>query len=140
MKARITVLTIGVDDLERSLAFYANGLGLPTQGIIGREFEHGAVAFFDLQAGVKLAIWSRDNLAHDTGLRKTPPSVTEFSIGHTVRSEQEVDAVMRQAEHAGATIVKPAQKAFWGGYAGYFTDPDGHLWEVAFNPALLPED
>jgi uncharacterized protein len=140
MKARITVLTIGVDDLERSLAFYRDGLGLPTKGIVGREFEHGAVAFFDLQAGVKLAIWPRDDLAHDTGLRKSPRSSTEFSIGHTVRSQQEVDAVMRQAEQAGATIVKPARKTFWGGYAGYFADPDGHLWEVAFNPALLPED
>jgi catechol 2,3-dioxygenase-like lactoylglutathione lyase family enzyme len=140
MKARITVLTIGVDDLERSLAFYRDGLGLPTKGIVGREFEHGAVAFFDLQAGVKLAIWSRDNLAYDAGLRKTPRSATEFSIGHTVRSEHEVDAVMHQAEAAGATVVKHAQKTFWGGYSGYFTDPDGHLWEVVFNPDLLPED
>jgi len=140
MKARITLLTIGVDDLERSLAFYRNGLGLPTEGIVGREFEHGAVAFFDLQAGVRLAIWSRDDLAHDTGLRKTPPSATEFAIGHNVRSAEEVDVVMSQAEHAGAAIVKPARKTFWGGYAGYFADPDGHLWEVAFNPAALPED
>lgn len=140
MRARITLLTIGVDDLERSLAFYRDGLGLPTKGIVGRELEHGAVAFFDLQAGLKLAIWPRDDLAHDSGLRKTPRSATEFSIGHNVRSAQEVDAVMRQAEHAGAAIVKPAQKTFWGGYAGYFTDPDGHLWEVAFNPAFLPEN
>lgn len=140
MKPRISLLTIAVDDLERALDFYANGLGLPTKGIVGREFEHGTVAFFDLQAGVKLAIWSRDDLAHDSGLRKTPPSATEFSIGHTVRTAEEVDAVMRQAERAGATIVKPAQKTFWGGYAGYFADPDGHLWEIAFNPALLPDD
>jgi catechol 2,3-dioxygenase-like lactoylglutathione lyase family enzyme len=140
MKPRITLLTIGVDDLERSLAFYRDGLRLPTTGIVGREFEHGAVAFFDLQAGLKLAIWPRDDLAHDTGLRKSPPSSTEFSIGHNVRSEEEVDAVMRDAERAGATIVKPAQKTFWGGYAGYFADPDGHLWEVAFNPSILPDD
>ncbi len=140
MKPRITLLTIGVDDLERSLAFYRDGLRLPTAGIVGREFEHGAVAFFDLQAGLRLAIWARDDLAHDTGLRKSPPSPTEFSIGHNVRSEQEVDAVMREAEQAGATIVKPAQKTFWGGYAGYFADPDGHLWEVAFNPSMLPDD
>jgi uncharacterized protein len=139
MKPRITLLTIGVDDLERSLAFYKS-LGFPTKGIVGREFEHGAVAFFDLQAGLKLAIWPRDSLAHDTGLEKSPPSATEFSIGHNVRSEQEVDAVMTQAERAGATIVKPARKTFWGGYAGMFADPDGHLWEVAFNPALLPDD
>jgi uncharacterized protein len=140
MKARITVLTIAVDDLERSLAFYSSGLGLPTPGIIGREFEHGAVAFFELQAGVKLAIWPRNSLAHDTGLPKTPNSATEFSIGQNVRSEQEVDAVMKQAERAGAKIVKPARKTFWGGYAGYFADPDGHLWEIAFNPDLLPDD
>ncbi len=140
MKPRITLLTIGVDDLERSLAFYRDGLRLPTAGIVGREFEHGAVAFFDLQAGVRLAVWSRDDLAHDTGLGKSPPSATEFSIGHNVRSEQEVDAVMREAEQAGARIVKRAQKTFWGGYAGYFADPDGHLWEVAFNPSMLPDD
>lgn len=140
MKPRITLLTLGVDDLERALAFYRDGLGLPTTGIVGREFEHGAVAFFDLQGGVKLAIWPRDDLAHDTGLRKSPRSSTEFSIGHNVRSEEEVDAVMQQAERAGAKVVKRAQKTFWGGYAGYFADPDGHLWEVAFNPALLPED
>jgi uncharacterized protein len=92
MKARITLLTIGVDDVERSFAFYKNGLGLPTRGIVGREFEHGTAAFFDLQGGVKLAILSRDDLAHDAGVGKTPPSATEFSIGHNVRSEQEVDA------------------------------------------------
>jgi uncharacterized protein len=140
MKARITLLTIGVDDVERSFAFYKNGLGLPTRGIVGREFEHGTAAFFDLQGGVKLAIFLRDDLAHDAGVGKTPPSATEFSIGHNVRREQEVDAVMMQAVQAGATVVKPAQKTFWGGYAGYFADPDGHLWEVAFNPALLPEE
>lgn len=134
------MLTLGVDDLDRAVTFYRDGLGLPTQGVVGREFEYGAVAFFDLQAGLKLAIWPRDSLAHDTGLRKSPRSATEFSIGHNVRSEREVDVVMEQAERAGAKVVKPAQKTFWGGYAGYFADPDGHLWEIAFNPALLPED
>lgn len=140
MRPRITVLTLGVDDLERSLAFYRDGLGFPTPGIVGREFEHGAVAFFDLQAGAKLAIWPRESLAHDTGLRQSPPSSTELSIGHNVRSEREVDAVMQQAERAGAKVVKRPRKTFWGGYAGYFADPDGHLWEVAFNPALIPEE
>jgi len=139
MEPRIAVLTIGVDDLERSLAFYRDGLGLPTAGIVGREFAHGAVAFFDVQPGVKLAIFRRHDLALDAGLSRTPPSATEFSLGHNVHSEQEVDAVMRQAEQAGATVIKPAQKTFWGGYAGYFADPDGHLWEIIFNPALLPE-
>jgi uncharacterized protein len=140
MKARITVLTIGVDDLERSLAFYSQGLGFPTKGIVGREFEHGAVAFFDLQSGLKLAVWSREDLAHDSGVPKAARSATEFSLGHTVRSEEEVDSVMQQAERAGATVVKKPQKTFWGGYSGYFADPDGHLWEIAYNPSLLPND
>jgi catechol 2,3-dioxygenase-like lactoylglutathione lyase family enzyme len=139
MKPRITLLTLGVDNLERSVEFYQQGLGLPTKGIVGREFEHGAVAFFDLH-GVKLALWARNDLAHDAGVPKTPRSTTDFVIAHNVRSEQEVDAVMQQAERAGATMVKRAQKTFYGGYAGYFADPDGHLWEVAYNPSLMPED
>lgn len=134
MKPRITVITLGVDNLERSLAFYRDGLGLPTEGIIGREFAHGAVAFFDLQSGIKLAIWARDDLAHDSGLAKAPSSPTEFSLGHNVASKAEVDTVMAQAQLAGAAIVKPASDTFWGGYAGYFQDPDGHLWEVVWNP------
>jgi len=140
MKPRITVITLGVDDLERSLAFYRDGLGLPTQGIVGTEFEHGAVAFFDLQAGVKLAIWNRDDLAHDTALAKTAPGPTEFTLGHTVSSKAEVDIVMEQARKAGARILKPARETFWGGYAGYFQDPDEHVWEILWNPQLLPEE
>lgn len=140
MKAQITVLTIGVDDLERSLRFYRDGLGLPSDGIIGTQFEHGAVAFFELRGGLKLAAWARDNLARDCGLSKSVNSPTEFSIGHNVASEQEVDAVMEQAAKAGARIVKKAQRTFWGGYAGYFQDPDDHLWEVAFNPDFIPRD
>ncbi len=140
MKPRITLLTLGVDDLERALAFYRDGLGLSTRGIVGTEFEHGAVAFFELQSGVQLALWARASIAHDTGLPQGPRSPTEFTIGHNVRSADEVDAVMDRAKRAGGTIVKPAGKTFWGGYAGYFQDPDCHLWEVAWNPALLPPD
>jgi uncharacterized protein len=140
MKPRISVLTIGVDDLQASLRFYRDGLGLPTEGIIGKEFEHGAVAFFELQKDVKLALFERSNIGHDAGIARTPRSPTEFTIGHNVGSEKEVDAVMRQAIDAGAHLVKPAQKTFWGGYAGYFQDPDDHLWEIIFNPAFLPED
>lgn len=140
MKPRITMLTLGVDDLERAVRFYRDGLGFETEGIVGQEFEHGAVAFFDLQDGLKLALFPRVDLAHDAGVAPTPPSSTEFSIGHNVRSTEEVDAAMAQAQAAGATIVKPAQKTFWGGYAGYFQDPDGHMWEVAWNPAFLPQD
>jgi catechol 2,3-dioxygenase-like lactoylglutathione lyase family enzyme len=140
MKPRITIITLGVDDLERSLRFYRDGLGLKTDGIIGQEFEYGAVAFFDLQAGVKLAIWPRKSLAHDSGLALGKPSATELSLGHNVASKAEVDAVMEQARAAGATIVKPAQDTFWGGYSGYFQDPDQHLWEVLWNPQLLPAE
>lgn len=138
MKATISVITLDVDDLERSVAFYRDGLGLGTDGIVGAEFEHGAVAFFDLQQGLKLAVWPRRSLAHDAGLTVSPPSATDLSLGHNVSSKAEVDAVMQQASAAGATLVKAAQDTFWGGYAGYFQDPDGHLWEVVYNPKLLP--
>jgi catechol 2,3-dioxygenase-like lactoylglutathione lyase family enzyme len=134
MQPRITVITLCVDDLERSVAFYRDGLGLKTDGIVGTEFEHGAVAFFDLQAGLKLALWPRTSLAHDAGIALGPPSATEFSLGHNVASRAEVDVVMAAAQRAGAQIVKPAQETFWGGYAGYFHDPDQHLWEVVWNP------
>lgn len=136
MEPRITVLTLGVDDLERAVAFYRDGLGLPTQGIVGKEFENGAVAFFPLQAGLKLALWPRSSLAADSGLPLARSGGLEFSIAHNVASAGQVDAAMQQAERAGARIVKPAQATFYGGYAGYFQDPDGHLWEVAFNPGL----
>jgi uncharacterized protein len=134
MKPRISVLTLGVDDLEKALKFYRDGLGLSTKGIIGEEFEHGAVAFFDLQAGLKLAIWNRKNIAYDAQVTETTSSMTEFTIGHNVGSKVEVDQVMEHAKKAGATIVKPPQDTFWGGYSGYFHDPDGHLWEIVWNP------
>jgi uncharacterized protein len=140
MKPRLTVLTLAVDDLDRALRFYRDGLGFATPGIFGTEFEHGAVVFIDLQPGLKLALWPRRSLAHDTGLPLQPPSATELSLGHNVRSRDEVDAVMAQAAAAGAVLVKPAQDTFWGGYGGYFQDPDGHLWEVVWNPHLLPDD
>ena len=134
MKPKITILTLGVDDLESSVKFYRDGLGLPTEGIIGTQFEHGAVAFFELEAGMKLAVFPRDDLALDAKIDRTPPSPTEFSIGHLVNSKNEVDEVMELARKAGARIVKTGQDAFWGGYHGYFQDPDGHLWEIAWNP------
>jgi catechol 2,3-dioxygenase-like lactoylglutathione lyase family enzyme len=136
MKNRVTLITLGVDDLERSLAFYRDGLGWSTKGIVGTEFEHGAVVFFDLQPGLQLALWPRADLAHDADLARGPSSATELSLGHNVNSPAEVEAVMDQARRAGARVVKSAQRTFWGGYAGYFQDPDGHLWEVAWNPAM----
>jgi uncharacterized protein len=114
--------------------FYRDGLGLPTKGIIGTQFEHGAVAFFELEAGMKLAVFPRDDLALDAKIDRTAPSSTEFSLGHLVNSKNEVDEVMESARKAGARIVKPGQDAFWGGYHGYFQDPDGHLWEILWNP------
>jgi catechol 2,3-dioxygenase-like lactoylglutathione lyase family enzyme len=140
MRPRITVLTLGVDDLERSVGFYRDGLGLRTEGIIGQEFEYGAVAFFDLQNGLKLALWPRKSIAHDSGLAPGSPSSTELTLGHNVASRAEVDAVMAQAKKAGAVIVKPPRDTFWGGYAGYFQDLDRHLWEVVWNPQLTVQE
>ena len=138
MEPRLTVLTLGVADLERAVAFYRDGLGFPTEGITGREFEHGAVAFFDLAGGLRLALWPRTSIAHDTGLPADAPGATGFTLGHNVTSRADVDQVMETARRAGARIVKPAGNTFWGGYAGYFQDPDGHLWEVVWNPAWNP--
>jgi uncharacterized protein len=141
MKPRISVLTLGVADLERALEFYRDGLGLPSDGIVGREFEHGAVAFFDLSGGLRLAIWAQDDIAFDTGLPKLPASPTAFTIGHNVMTRSEVDEVISAAKRAGAEIIKAPHETFYGGYAGYFRDPDGHVWEVVWNPdALPPED
>jgi uncharacterized protein len=138
IKPSISVLTLAVADLEQSLVFYRDGLGLPSDGIIGREFEHGAVAFFNLSGGLKLGLWAQDDLAHDSRLPKHPISSTAVSIGHNVMHRADVDYVMRKAEVAGANIIKAPQDTFYGGYAGYFTDPDGHLWEVVWNPQMLP--
>ena len=140
MKARITVITISVDDLERALQFYRDGLGLKTEGIVGREIEHGAVAFFDLQGGLKVAIWPRESISYDSGLSVGSPSATEFAFGLNLSSKEEVDAVMREEERAGAVVVKPAHETSWGGYVGYFQDPDQHLSEAVWNPQLLLQD
>jgi catechol 2,3-dioxygenase-like lactoylglutathione lyase family enzyme len=101
--------------------------------------DSGAVAFFDLQAGLKLALWPRTSMAHETGLTLGSPSPTECTIGHNVASKGDVDEVMAQATRAGAVVVTPAHDTFWGGYAGYLQDPDGHLWEVAWNPQWVVE-
>ncbi len=136
MEPRITVITLGVDDLEKSLHFYSEGLGFPSQGIEGTEFENGAVVFFDLQGGVKLALFQRRDLALDANVPKGNASPTEFTLAQNVGSKAEVDVIMDLAKKAGATITDPAHDRFWGGYSGYFQDPDGHLWEVAWDPNL----
>lgn len=134
MKPLVSVITIGVNDLEESLRFYRDGLGFPTEGIIGKEFEQGAVVFIQLQSGLRLALWPRESIGHDTGLSVGPESATEMTLGHNVASKAGVDSVMAKAVAAGAVIVKPAHDTFWGGYSGYFQDPDGHLWEIVWNP------
>ena len=140
MRARIKVLTLGVNDLERSLAFYRDGLGLPTKGIVGQEFEDGAVVFFDLNDDLILALYPTASLSKDAKVEATRSRLGAVSIGHIVNSKEEVDLLMRQAEQAGAVITDPAQDRFWGGDSGYFHDPDGHLWEVAWNPQWTVAD
>jgi uncharacterized protein len=145
VKQHITALTIGVDDLERSLAFYRDGLGFQTNGIIGTEFKgdethpSGAAVMFELQNGLILALYPRTELAKDAkqpvvvGVSKR--SHTEFSIGHFVQSKEEVDALLKQAKAAGAIVTEEPHDRAWGIYSGYFQDPDGHLWEIVWNPA-----
>jgi hypothetical protein len=140
MRPRINVLTLGVDSLEKSLAFYRDGLGLATKGITGTQFEDGAVVFFHLKHGLILALYPRAALAKDAKVSRDTASASDFSVGHLVNSRQEVDAVMKQAKKAGARITDPARERVWGGYSGYFQDPDGHLWEVVWNPELPADD
>jgi catechol 2,3-dioxygenase-like lactoylglutathione lyase family enzyme len=137
LKPKLKVLTLAVEDLERSLAFYRDGLGLPTKGIIGTEFEDGAVAFFNLDNGMILATYPAKSLARDAKVQLTTERLGAVSIGHAVNSKAEVDAVMAQAERAGAVITDRAHDRVWGGYTGYFHDPDGHLWEIIWNPAWV---
>ena len=133
-------MTLGVNDLEKSLKFYRDGLGWKTQGIVGTEFENGEVVLFNLDNGMALSLYERKNLAWDSKLKQQPESATEFSIGYFVNNDEEVDAAMEQAQKAGAKIIKQAQKTFWGGYAGYFQDIDSHLWEIGRNPAWKVEE
>ena len=140
MRPRIKVITLGVQDLAASLAFYRDGMGLPTQGIIGQEFEDGAVVFFNMNDDLILALYPKAALAKDAKVPVSPPSPAEFSIGHIVKSKQEVDAIMQQAERAGAKVTDPPHDRFWGGYSGYFQDLDGHLWEITWHPEWEVKD
>jgi uncharacterized protein len=135
MRPRIKMLTLGIGDLGAALAFYRDGLGLPTQGIVGTEVEDGAVAFFHLNDDLVLARYPRTALARDAKIAAGPASPTEFSIGYIVKSPEEVDALRTRAAKAGARITDLAHDRFGGGYSGYFQDPDGHLWEIAWKPA-----
>jgi catechol 2,3-dioxygenase-like lactoylglutathione lyase family enzyme len=144
MEPRISVITLAVADLERALAFYRDGLGLESRGVIGSEFAgsetepDGAVAMFELQHAMILCLYPRAELAKDAKIPLAPPKAGEFSIGHAVSSKADVDAVLAQAERAGATLTDQPHDRPWGIYSGYFRDPDGHLWEVLWNPRLTP--
>jgi catechol 2,3-dioxygenase-like lactoylglutathione lyase family enzyme len=142
---RIDMITLAVSDLDRALAFYRDGLGLETRGVIGTEWsgdEHtpaGALALFELRRGMLLALYPRSELAKDAAVSLAPAKTGEFSIGHLVASRAEVDALLAQAQNAGATLTDQAHERPWGIYSGYFSDPDGHLWEIIWNPRMLPE-
>ena len=127
MKPRISMITLGVADLEKSIKFYEEGLGFP------RKESGPDVAFFTLN-GTWLGLYDREALAEDATVPAEGQGFESFTLAHNVHSEVEVDEVVAQAIGAGATLVKKPQKVFWGGYSGYFKDPDGHLWEVAYNP------
>jgi len=128
MEPRLSIVTLGVSDLPRAIAFYRDGLGLPMIN------DGEGIAFFQLE-GVRLALYPRTALAEDAKLPDPgPQSFSGITLAHNLRSREEVDALLAHAAQVGGRIVKPAQDVFWGGYSGYFADPDGHLWEVAWNP------
>jgi hypothetical protein len=140
MEPHIDVITLAVGDLDRSLAFYRDGLGLETAGVVATEFVDdetgaaGAIVIFRLKGGLVLALYPRSELAKDADIPVGPPKTGEFSIGHLVASRAEVDVLLAQAERAGATLTGRTRDRPWGIYSGYFRDPDGHLWEIIWNP------
>jgi len=127
MEPRISIITLGVSDLARSVQFYQDGLGLPL-----RQGGEG-IAFFETK-GTWLALYPREALAADAAVPVDGTGFPGFTLAHNVRSREEVDASLKEAQSAGADVIKLAQDTSWGGYSGYFADPDGYLWEVAWNP------
>ena len=140
MKPRISVFTLGVDDLARAVAFYRDGLGWPTRGIVGSAEQHSAVAFFALQPGIQLALFPRASLALEAGVAEPPSGTSGCLLSHNVARREQVAEVLAQAAAAGARILRVPRDTAWGGHAGYFQDPDGHPWEVAWNPKWPVED
>jgi uncharacterized protein len=143
MEPRLHVITLAVDDLERALAFYRDGLGFDSPGVIGTEWTdnetgaNGAVALFELGGGLILSLYPRGDLAKDAQIPVGPARSGEFSLGQLVQSRAEVDALLQKAEAAGATVTAAHDRP-WGIYSGYFRDPDGHLWEIIWNPNRVP--
>jgi uncharacterized protein len=146
MRPRLNVITLAVRDLEKSLAFYRDGLGLPTKGLFGTEIKGnetepaGAIALFELQGGLILALYPRSELSKDARTPDTAPSSLEFSLGYAVASREAVDELLRRAEAAGAILPEKPHSRPWGIYSGYFLDLDGHLWEVLWNPQIKVND
>jgi len=144
VEPRVNVITLAVEDLERALAFYRDGLGFGSQGIIGADWRdartgaNGAAALFDLHNGLILSLYPRRDLALDAELDPRPPHGGDFSLGQLVQSRDEVDELLRKAKAAGARVTEAHDRP-WGIYSGYFRDPDGHLWEVIWNPSRLPQ-
>jgi uncharacterized protein len=144
VEPRIDVITLAVDDLERASAFYGDGLGLESPGVIGTEYvgddDHaaGAVVMFQLDGGLTLALYPRSELAKDARVPVGRPTPGELSIGHVVASKSDVDSLLARAEAAGAVLTGPPHDRPWGIYSGYFRDPDGHLWEVIWSPRAEP--
>jgi catechol 2,3-dioxygenase-like lactoylglutathione lyase family enzyme len=143
MEPKVNFITLAVTDMEQSLAFYRDGLGLQTKGVIGNEFTDnatgasGTIIFFEMLGGsLLLGLYGRADLAKDAGIDLSPPSSVEFSLGHAVNSKEEVDALLARVQTIGATMLEPAHTRPWGVYSGYFKDPDGHLWEIAWNPPV----
>jgi catechol 2,3-dioxygenase-like lactoylglutathione lyase family enzyme len=143
VEPRIDVITLAVEDLERALHFYRDGLGFQSKGVVGTQWTdeesgaNGAIAIFKLESGLLLSLYPRSDLAKDAAIPAGPARPGEFSLGQVVQSRAEVDELLEKAEAAGATVTAPRDRP-WGIYSGYFQDPDGHLWEVVFHPARAP--
>jgi catechol 2,3-dioxygenase-like lactoylglutathione lyase family enzyme len=140
MEPRINVITLAVDDLGRALDFYRNGLGLESDGVVGKEFHddhsgaEGAIAMFHLAGGMVLTVYPRSELAKDAGVPFGSSRSGEFSLGHAVGTRDEVDTLLTHAATVGGKILDNPRERPWGIYSGYFQDPDGHLWEIMYNP------
>lgn len=145
MDPRLNVVTLAVRDLELSLSFYRDGLGLPGK-IIGTEYTDpvsgasGALALVELQGGLILALYPRTDFVKDAAVPDAAPSQVEFSLGYLTTSREEVNELIRQATAAGGRVTEAPRERGWGIYSGYFSDPDGHLWEIIFNPAMPAQD
>lgn len=143
MNPQVHVITLAVEDLDRSLSFYRDGLGFESNGIIGTEWSddrtgaNGAAALFELAGGLILSLYPRVDLAEDAEIEQHTRQSGEFSLGQLVRSREEVDDLLAKAEAAGASVIEAHDRP-WGIYSGYFQDPDGHLWEVIWNPGRVP--